>query len=912
MIKPDTLNTNNYSSKSQKFDDLLRDGISFIQQFSGKNWTDYNYHDPGITILEQLCFAITDMGYKSHFEIEDIMMYGIDDFDFEKHNLFIPPEKIFSSSAATINDYRKIIIDSVSEVDNAWIDFDLNNTNNISGLFNVKLQLKENCSDEIIKYVVEQTEIVLSQSRALCTDLNKIIILNKDIISIACDVIIDSFCVGEEILAKIFIGVEQRINERIRYVNLEDFDDLNVSTDHLFEGVKTKNGIIHENSLKEKTNQIYVSELIEIIRNIGGVLNIKNFKIFKNGIRIFDDIISFSENSYPALENFRTYFSDLSDGQINFLRNNTRYDIDETIFAQIHDSLIEKEFQHLNNIKYQNQINSGRFTKNRLSKYYSVINEFPTIYGLKEKELPASSSDLRVSQMRQLKAYLLLYDQLMNNYLAQLVNLRELFSIQKSDRTFYTAVPNDVHGLWEIIKNSDLDSYSNNIQRASEDSMTFVNRRNTFLDHILLRFGETFDSEILKKIYQENNPDFEELDCESYAINCKTEYLNQMTILGKNRNKGINYRFKDHSFHSISGLEMRLRLLLDIDFNSSETDFNAQSKNKISLKEKNKWSVKQIEINNGPLIDVLSLSDSCYKKGEVNFYLKNYSHFDEILIYGIKRKSYRIISNGASYLLLYNSNTSEYPVKIFESDNRSDCKIKINDIRTRLGEINKKSENILIIENILLRPLNSDRYSLKVSTNSNQHVFKSPKLQEFNKLVEIRDDLNLILSDRSNYTIHKSTQNAKLYLISVYDIMDQKILISSELFESKNKARNFIDHFIDKLLMNSDFEIDINSEEAVSNTFPDSFNFSNELNIVFPSWPNRFQNIEFKKYIEQVVNDFTPAHIRFNLLYLNFKNFNDLSKSWNNWKDRKLEGDENLVDIASLQVIQFLLKSNNV
>jgi len=500
----------------------------------------------------------------------------------------------------------------------------------------------------------------------------------------------------------------------------------------------------------------------------------------------------------------------------------------------------------------------------------------------------------------------------MNNYLAQLVNVRELFSVKKTDHTFYTDIPKDVYGLLDIIKDNDLESYSEHIQRASEDSMTFVNRRNIFLNHILSRFGESFDSDILKKIYQENNPNYSEFDCEIYAINCKINYLNHIALLGKNRNKGIDYRKRDHSFNSVSGLEMRLRLLLDIHFDMNQLDSNSQSKKKFSLNEKHKWSVKEIKVNNGPLINVLSLANSCYRKGKVNFYLKNYSHYDEILNDGVKRKSYKIINDGRSYMLIYNSSNIDNPVKIFESDKRADCVKKIEEIRTRLIQINRRSENFLVIENILLRPVNNDRFSLRVSINMDEDVFKSPKLDEFNKLIEIRDDLKLILNNRSNYTVHKSSENTNMYAISVYDIMDQKILISTKLFNTKNEARGFIENFIEKFLKNSDFEIEINSEEAVSNTFPDSFNYSNEINIVFPSWPNKFQNIEFKNHIEHVVNDFVPANIRFNLVYLNFKKFNEISNSWNNWKDKKLNQDKNLIDIASLQVIQSLLKINNV
>ena len=33
------------------YDSLLSEGISLIQRFSGNKWTDYNFHDPGITFL---------------------------------------------------------------------------------------------------------------------------------------------------------------------------------------------------------------------------------------------------------------------------------------------------------------------------------------------------------------------------------------------------------------------------------------------------------------------------------------------------------------------------------------------------------------------------------------------------------------------------------------------------------------------------------------------------------------------------------------------------------------------------------------------------------------------------------------------------------------------------------------------
>ena len=51
---------------------LRREGIGHVQQAGHQQWTDYNIHDPGITILEALCYAITDVGYRIEWDIEDI------------------------------------------------------------------------------------------------------------------------------------------------------------------------------------------------------------------------------------------------------------------------------------------------------------------------------------------------------------------------------------------------------------------------------------------------------------------------------------------------------------------------------------------------------------------------------------------------------------------------------------------------------------------------------------------------------------------------------------------------------------------------------------------------------------------------------------------------------------------------
>ena len=55
---------------------LRSEAVALLGRLCGSQWTDHNIHDPGITILEQLCFAITDLAYRTDFPIADLIATG--------------------------------------------------------------------------------------------------------------------------------------------------------------------------------------------------------------------------------------------------------------------------------------------------------------------------------------------------------------------------------------------------------------------------------------------------------------------------------------------------------------------------------------------------------------------------------------------------------------------------------------------------------------------------------------------------------------------------------------------------------------------------------------------------------------------------------------------------------------------
>ncbi|PJJ10317.1 hypothetical protein CLU83_3720 [Flavobacterium sp. 1] len=102
---------------SQDFQFLLKEGLRYIEKLGSKFWTDYNAHDPGITILDVLCYAITDLGYRSDFAIKDLLT---NKKGLIENKTFFSASNIFTNAPLTETDFRKLLID-IEGVANAWL-----------------------------------------------------------------------------------------------------------------------------------------------------------------------------------------------------------------------------------------------------------------------------------------------------------------------------------------------------------------------------------------------------------------------------------------------------------------------------------------------------------------------------------------------------------------------------------------------------------------------------------------------------------------------------------------------------------------------------------------------------------------------------------------------------------------------
>lgn len=103
---------------------LQRQTLAELQRLSGEVWTDYNPHDPGVTIADAANYALTEMDYKLGFALEDYLACKDGTWLEEKYGLF-PPQEVYPSAPVTADDYRRLVLARFPMVENVRVEADM-------------------------------------------------------------------------------------------------------------------------------------------------------------------------------------------------------------------------------------------------------------------------------------------------------------------------------------------------------------------------------------------------------------------------------------------------------------------------------------------------------------------------------------------------------------------------------------------------------------------------------------------------------------------------------------------------------------------------------------------------------------------------------------------------------------------
>ncbi len=456
------------------FEKLRKQGLEHIGNLSGKIWTDHNVHDPGITILEVLVYALMDLGYKTNLPFEDVIAFKNDN---GKDDNFLTPLEILTSNPVTITDYRKLVLE-IKGVRNAWLevatqdkkDIYLNTYNNtlfcsqyplnngqqkieLNGLYRVYIEKEKDVTRD--EELIDKVKTILNAHRNICEDFTTVEILTPIEIGICLKAELHEGHKTETVYKQVFKAIRHYIQPEIKYYTLEELLDKGRTIDAIFAGRPYREesyGFVDTEELEnfDKREKIYLSDLYDVILNVDGVRKVNDISLKGS---LFGDLGSKKwENDIP--EGYVPTFS-LEKTCIDLFNDQGALFLDK---VRIHKSLsfYKKYSMPLENL--DSSIPSGRYRED-LEEYYSIQNDFPVVYGIGEDGLPDRATVLRKTQALQFKGYLMFYDQILANYTSQLANIRSLFSMQpekqrnpEDKHTYFTQIPDSIPGIEDLLR----------------------------------------------------------------------------------------------------------------------------------------------------------------------------------------------------------------------------------------------------------------------------------------------------------------------------------------------------------------------------------------------------------------------------------------------------------------------------
>jgi len=435
-------------------------------------------------------------------------------------------------------------------------------------------------SEEVLLSVKD----TIYKQRNLCEDLMHIRDLQNEFIAVCADIEVADDADIQKVLADIFFEMEFHVSPPVIFYTIAELQDKGYTTDKIFEGPRLQHGFIDDDEFKAIQRRCYLrtSDIIQIIMDVPGVVAVKEIKLLsytevstENPVKTGDTVVVLEGVTYIVRE--EEWILELADpgkmapdfdpekSKIIFYKDGLPYLPDRNkaldLYNEKRSVMVSRKLQ---GIERDFPVPLGEFMD--VEQYFPVQNDLPATYKVGNYRVPESESDLRKAQSRQLKGFLMFFEQILANYMTQLSHIRELFN-WKDDavKTYFTQVVKGIVGLEEIYIYDEsisdpgmAEQMFDKLNHIIESKKTAEGRRNRFLDHLIGRFAEDFTqySLLMYSVYKEASA--------LEIINDKRDFLADYPLLSRDRGRGYDYRFPFEA-ENITGLQRRVGRLLGFD-----------------------------------------------------------------------------------------------------------------------------------------------------------------------------------------------------------------------------------------------------------------------------------------------------------------------------------------------------------
>lgn len=507
---------------------LREAGMRYLERMAGPLWTDFNAHDPGITMLEVLCYAITDLGYRASLPVEDLLSDG-EPASLRRH--FLTAARALPLAPVTELDYRKLLLD-IPGVQNVWlkrnetVSFTVDCTEEkivsgtvpahhqpasfvLNGLLDILFQPHENATPAQVTAISKAIRKVYHNNRNLCNDLGEIGSIPTHDIRVCADIELHPDAFIEQVYARIHYDLQQHFNPPLRRYTVGEMLEKGVPVEQIYEGPLLSGGFVDTAELNRSTlkTSLRLSDIIRVIMDVPGVKLIRK-------IHFNDCDAPLPENNVPGEENWTLtvkpgHLPNLCEekSRMKFYKGLLPFEVDlELIEIEKQKILDAGNAQSLLIADADKDLPSPETTFVDPGDYISIQHDLPKAYGVGASGLPLVPETERVQRMaqaRQLRAYLLFFDQILADFLAQLASVRVMFEADASlGQTYFNRVIDDLPEIADAYR--DYPNLSDRLRSANAEdnagdpeNALFYKRKNRLLDHIMARFCESFNDYVL-------------------------------------------------------------------------------------------------------------------------------------------------------------------------------------------------------------------------------------------------------------------------------------------------------------------------------------------------------------------------------------------------------------------------------
>lgn len=441
--------------------------------------------------------------------------------------------------------------------------------------FTARLTLEE------VMLAVEDT---IYNHRNLCEDLMHIRELEREFIGVCADIEVSDDADIQQVMADIFFELEFYVSPPVIFYTIEELQKRGYTTDEIFEGPSLQHGFIDDAEFQkiQRTCYLRTSDIIQIIMDVAGVKAVKNISLLsytevtpENPVKPGDQVVTTDgiqfivreEDWILELANPAKMAPDFDPekSKIVFYKDGLPYlpNINKALdLYNERRSLMSS--RKLIGIERDFSVPVGEFMD--VEKHYPIQNDLPATYMVGSHRVPDSETDLRRAQSRQLKGYLMFFEQILANYFSQLGHIRELFNWKNGEiKTYFTQLVQGIPGIEDIYSWDETITDPGMAEQVLEQLNAIIEspkvaeeRKNRFLDHLMGRFAEDFSeySLLMYAVYKKA--------AAKKLIGDKRDFLNDYPLLSRDRGLGFDYRYPLTS-ENITGLQRRAGRLMGFD-----------------------------------------------------------------------------------------------------------------------------------------------------------------------------------------------------------------------------------------------------------------------------------------------------------------------------------------------------------